>query len=140
MSPAGVNPIRPHSDASQQRKYNFTFCLAALRRAVCWCSSIPTASDSPRTVIGSAANSPLRISAILVLIAGFSFCRCAATTRLANARGINMRTQQLDPAFGDRVRIHTEQRGNSNITPSADLHCLQAGKQSSLPFIQQSEE
>ena len=36
--------------------------------------------------------------------------------------------------------IHTEQRGDSGIAPSADLERLQAREQPSLSFIQQTEE
>lgn len=85
--------------------------------------------------IGSPATSSLRISSILAWIAPFLFpplrgrhppCEPALNRYLP--------PQQLDPTFGNRVRVDSKQGGHACITTSADFQCLQAREQPALRF------
>ena len=92
-------------------------------------------------LIGSPATSSLRDLLDLLPDRGvFLSRRCAAAARPANTCRVYVLTQQLDPALGDRVRVDSEERCHSRISPSTDLQRLQPRKQPSLPLIEQSKE
>src|SRR5581483_4811287 len=90
--------------------------------------------------MGSPATSSRRISSIFTRIAEFFFRRCAATARFAYPRGVNILAQQLDSAFGHRMRINSKQCGHPRIAPSADLERLKSREQATLSFIEQAEK